>query len=109
MPKIKFNCPDDVEENIHLTRIKLPTIGVFGQSNDGSVRIYMSSDRKLKNLVLDDELLQAGDKNRIQTNIREALQVVLDAVEEVRETEFKGRLRTAEKSYPWSAIHALIS
>ena len=66
MGKIGINRPEDVGENIKLTTIKLPTIGVVGENKEKTVRIFMTADRQFRTLEIADALIERADRSEVE-------------------------------------------
>jgi len=78
-----------LKKQMEEAKTKLDSITVEGQCSDGSIKMIATGNRKIKEFLIDDNLLSVENKSQLTANLLEAANDVLAKAEIVYETEMK--------------------
>ena len=79
-----------MQQKMEESKKRLDTVYVDGASPDGSVKVTLSGNRKVKSVSISPELLQRNDSEELEDHLVIALNKGLEAAEKVWESEMKG-------------------
>ena len=75
----------EAQAKIEETKVRLNTIMVDGESGGGTVIVTVTANREIKNIAIDDELLQ--DKEALEDYLILALNKALEKANSINESE----------------------
>lgn len=79
-----------MQQKMEESKKRLDTVYVDGASPDGSVKVTLTGNRKVKSVSISPELLQRNDSEELEDHLVIALNKGLEAAEKVWESEMKG-------------------
>jgi nucleoid-associated protein EbfC len=80
MGKIK-----ETQQKIEETKVRLDSVLIDEQSNDGLLKVKLNANRKIKSIVIDDALL--SDKEQLEDYLILVLNKAIDKATNVNEAE----------------------
>ena len=75
----------DAQQKVEATKKRLNTVFVDGVSNNGAVKVTVTANREVKNIEIEDALLQ--DKDQLEDYLILALNDALDKATKINEAE----------------------
>ncbi|MCD6067007.1 MAG: hypothetical protein K0S33_1833 [Bacteroidetes bacterium] len=78
----------EAKKQMEETKAKLETIEVVSESADGSIKIVMNANRKIKSLKI-DEKLQSGSNAELEKQLIAELTIALEKANDINESEMK--------------------
>ncbi len=73
-------------------KAKLDTIEVEGEAGNGKVKVIATANRKVKEIIITDELLKAENKEELQDLLVVATNRALETAENVSESEMRAAM-----------------
>ena len=75
----------ETQQKIEETKVRLDTVLIDEQSNDGLLKIAITANRKIKSIVIDDSLLQ--DKDQLEDYLILVLNKAIEKASNINEAE----------------------
>lgn len=75
----------ETQQKIEETKVRLDTVLIDEQSNDGLLKIAITANRKIKSIVIDDSLLQ--DKDQLEDYLILILNKAIEKASNINEAE----------------------
>lgn len=75
----------ETQQKIEETKVRLDTVLIDEQSNDGLLKITITANRKIKSIVIDDSLLQ--DKDQLEDYLILILNKAIEKASNINEAE----------------------
>ncbi|MCD6092308.1 MAG: YbaB/EbfC family nucleoid-associated protein [Bacteroidales bacterium] len=82
-----------MKEAMDKAKKKLDTITVKGEAEGGMVSVYMNGNRKVKEIKINQKLIDDGDKEAIEELMQLAINKALEHAESVNEMEMASAAR----------------
>ena len=82
-----------MKEAMDKAKKKLDTITVKGEDEGGMVSVYMNGNRKVKEIKINQKLIDDGDKEAIEELMQLAINKALEHAESVNEMEMASAAR----------------
>ena len=79
----------EVKNKLEEVKKRLDAVMFEGRSADGKIRIEISGNRELKNIFIDDALLDPGTKDIMNSGLKQAFTEAMKQAEKVNEAEMK--------------------
>lgn len=84
-----FDKLNQIKQKMDEIRQRLDNITVDGEAGDGSVKVTVTANRKVKEINISDDLIKRGDGEEIGELTVVALNRALEQAENVSESEMK--------------------
>ncbi|WP_124981438.1 YbaB/EbfC family nucleoid-associated protein [Nonlabens xiamenensis] len=75
----------ETQEKVEATKKRMDTVMVQEQSSDGLLKITLTANRQVKNVEIDDSLLE--DKDQLEDYLISVMNKALDRAENIHDTE----------------------
>ncbi len=84
-----FDKLNAIKQKMDEIKQRLDNITVEGNAGDGGVKVMVTANKKVKEIIISDELIKSGDKEEIGELTVVALNRALEQAENVSESEMK--------------------
>jgi len=88
----------DAQQKVEETKIRLNTVLIDGQSNNGKVRVSITANREIKSVSIADELLQ--DKEALEDYLIIALNDAISKATKINEAELAAAAKDGMPNIP---------
>ena len=88
----------DAQQKVEETKIRLNTVLVDGQSNNGKVKVSITANREIKSILIKDELLQ--DKEALEDYLIIALNDAISKATKINEAELAAAAKDGMPNIP---------
>jgi len=88
----------EAQAKIEATKVRLNTIFVNGESGNGKVIVTVTANRVIKNIAIDDELL--NDKEELEDYLIIALNDAIKKASDINETEMAAAAKDGLPNIP---------
>ncbi len=88
----------EAQAKIEATKVRLNTIFVKGESGNGKVIVTVTANRVIKNIAIDDELL--NDKEELEDYLIIALNDAIKKASDINETEMAAAAKDGLPNIP---------
>jgi len=88
----------DAQQKVEETKIRLNTVLVDGQSNNGNVKVSMTANREIKSILIADELL--NDKEALEDYLIIALNDTISKATNINEAELAAAAKDGMPNIP---------
>lgn len=82
----------EVKEKVQEVKEKLPFIELEEQSDDGSVTVKITADKKVNDITIDDSLLTPEKKESLQLQVTETINSAMEKADATYKEEMKKNL-----------------
>ena len=90
----------EAQAKIEESKKRMDSVTVTGESQNGAVKVTSTANRKITEITISDELIQAGDKKLIEELVLAATNSALEEAEKVFESEMQGAARGIMPNIP---------
>jgi nucleoid-associated protein EbfC len=84
-----FEKLNEIKQKMDEIKQRLDNITVEGEAGDGAVKVVVTANKKIKEVIISDGLIKGGDKEEIGELTVVALNRALEQAENVSESEMK--------------------
>ena len=88
----------DAQQKVEETKIRLNTILVDGQSNNGEVKVTITANREIKSILISDDLL--NDKEALEDYLILALNDAISKATKINEAELAAAAKDGMPNIP---------
>ena len=88
----------DAQQKVEETKIRLNTVLVDGQSNNGKVKVSITANREIKSILITDELLR--DKEALEDYLIIALNDAISKATKINEAELAAAAKDGMPNIP---------
>ena len=89
----------EAQKKIEETKVRLDTVLIDEQSSDGLLKVTMTANRKIKNLSVDDSLLE--DKEQLEDYLITVLNKAIERATNINEAELAAVAKEGMPNLPF--------
>ncbi|MDP4267386.1 MAG: YbaB/EbfC family nucleoid-associated protein [Bacteroidota bacterium] len=90
----------DAQKTMEETKKRLDTIYVDAEAENGKVKVTANGNKKIKDIVISEELLKENDKQALEDILVVAVNRALEKAEKVSEAEMQGIAKGILPNFP---------